>query len=86
MAISKYKDLLKSIEIIDFGSSLGQIEYALKLKGRIITSNTKPSVTSNCARITDKRTEGDNYIVEYDYSECYDDPDNMIKVKYLKVA
>ena len=83
LAITDYKNLLKSIEIIDLGSSLGSIEYGLKLDGRIITSSAKPKIISKCARITDKKTIGDNYLIAYDYSECYEDPDNHIKVSYF---
>jgi len=84
LAITDYRNLLKSIEIIDLGSGLGEIVYGLKLNGNIITSSKKAKITSNCARITDKRKDGNNFVVEYDYSECYEDPDNHVKVRYSK--
>ncbi|MBU2650753.1 MAG: hypothetical protein KKA81_07450 [Bacteroidetes bacterium] len=80
--IEKCKSLLASVYIADAGSELGIVRYSLKIGSKAITFARKPVVNSNCARILNK-TQGELVCeIVYDYAECYEDPENHIKVVY----
>ena len=80
--IERCKALLASVYITDAGSELGVTRYSLKIGQKAVRYAKRPVVSSNCARIGDKKL-GD-YIceIDYHYDECYDDPENNIKVYY----
>lgn len=80
--INKLNEMLRSITIYPLEEKPGELKYTLRYNDRIITTASNPRVTSNCAKITDIRNEGDEWIIRYNYSGCYDDPGNKITVAY----
>ena len=54
----------------------------LKVGEQTVTTSRKPSVSSNCAKIIDVKSKTPEWIVTYSYEECYEDPDNMVKVTF----
>jgi hypothetical protein len=82
LGITRYKSLLKSIELVELESSLGELKYYLRLGDRAISTVKKPTTKSECARITSIINEKDNVTIKYDYDNCYEDPENNILVKY----
>ncbi len=81
VAMTRISQMMKNVAIETVGASLGEIRFALSIDGRPIRTSATPKVKSNCAKITEiKPTDGD-WVVTYNYSECYDDPDNKITVE-----
>jgi len=80
--INKLNEMLRSIAIYSLEEKPGEIKYTLRYNDRTITIASNPRVTSNCAKIIDTRNEGNEWIIRYDYSGCYDDPGNKITVAY----
>lgn len=81
VAMTRISQMMKNVAIETVGASLGEIRFALSIDGRPIKTSATPKVKSNCAKITEiKPTDGD-WVVTYNYSECYDDPDNKITVE-----
>jgi len=82
MVIARYNSLFQSIELIDVGSSLGNLNYTLRLGDRTISTVKKPAVKSECARIIGTKNNVSDWAVSYDYENCYEDPENNIQVSY----
>jgi len=82
LGITRYRSLLSSIELVELESSLGELKYALRLGTRIIGTVKKPVTKSECAKVTSAINNQDHWVVKYDYSNCYEDPENNILVKY----
>ena len=82
LGITRYRSLLKSIELVELESSLGELKYYLRLGDRAISTVKKPTTKSECARITSTVNNKDNVVIKYDYDNCYEDPENNILVKY----
>jgi len=82
LGITRYRSLLSSIELVELESTLGEIKYALRLGTRIIGTVKKPITKSECARVTSTINNQDHWVVKFDYSNCYEDPENNILVKY----
>lgn len=82
LGITKYQSLLASIELVEVESNLGELKYALRLGTRTISTVKKPITKSECARITSSINNQSNWLVKYDYANCYEDPENNILVKY----
>ncbi len=82
LGIIQLKSKLKSIAIVPIENTLGQIIYSLKIGDNIVTTARKPRVTSKCAKIISTLNNQDTWTINYDYSNCYEDPDNCIKVEY----
>lgn len=82
LGITKYLSLLASIELVEVESNLGELKYALRLGTRTISTVKKPVTKSECARITSTINNQSNWLVKYDYANCYEDPENNILVKY----
>jgi len=82
LGITKYQSLLASIELVEVESNLGELKYALRLGTRTISTVKKPITKSECARITSTINNQSNWLVKYDYANCYEDPENNILVKY----
>ncbi len=80
--IEKCKALLASVYLADAGSELGIVRYSLKIGEKAVRFARKPVVKSNCARITNKNLGEIICEVNYDFDECYDEPENHIKVTY----
>ncbi len=81
VAVSKISQMIKNVSIEAVGTSLGEIRFSLYTNGRIIKTSTTPKVKSNCAKISDIKPDGDEWVVKYSVDECYDDPDNKITVR-----
>ncbi len=82
LGITKYQTLLSSIELVEVESNLGELKYALRLGTRTISTVKKPITKSECARVTSTINNQTNWLVKYDYANCYEDPENNILVKY----
>ncbi|HCT31219.1 MAG TPA: hypothetical protein DIW31_10935 [Bacteroidales bacterium] len=82
LGITRYNSILSSIELVEVESNLGELKYSLRLGTRTITTVKKPVTKSECARITSTINNQDSWLVKYDYSNCYEDPENNILVKY----
>ncbi|MBE9468051.1 MAG: hypothetical protein IMY72_06980 [Bacteroidetes bacterium] len=82
LGIIQLKSKLKSIAIVPIDNTLGEIVYTLKIGDKIVTTARKPRVTSKCAKIISTLNNQDSWTISYDYSNCYEDPDNCIKVEY----
>lgn len=82
LGITRYRSLLKSIELVELESNLGELKYYLRLGNRAISTVKKPTTKSECARITSTVNNKDNVVIKYDYDNCYEDPENNILVRY----
>lgn len=82
VGIAKLKEMLRSFSIETVNNTLGEIRLTLKVGEKTVTTARKPKVKSNCAKITDVRSKKPEWIIKYTYDECYDDPDNVIKVEF----
>ncbi len=82
LGITRYMSLLASIELVEVERSLGELKYSLRLGTRTISTVRKPITKSECARVTSTTNNQENWVVKYDYANCYEDPENNILVKY----
>lgn len=82
LGITRYSSLYDGIELVELESDLGILKYALRLGDRYIESTRKPQVRSECARITGTINDKDYTIINYDYFNCFEDPENHIMVTY----
>lgn len=82
VGIVKLKEMLKNVSIETVSTTLGEISVILKIGEKTVTTSRKPKVSSNCAKITDVRSKTPEWHIKYSYNECYDDPDNKIKVEF----
>ncbi len=82
VGIAKLKSMLKNVSIETVNSTLGEIRLTLKLGDKTVITSRKPKVRSNCAKITDVSNKKPEWLITYTYDECYDDPDNVIKVEF----
>ena len=83
VATSRISQMIKNVSIEATGTSLGEIRFSLYTNGRIIKTSTTPKVksSSDCAKVSDIKPDGDEWVVKYTYDNCYDDPDNKLTVK-----
>jgi len=82
LGITRYRSLLKSIELAELESNLGELKYYLRLGDRRISTVKKPTTKSECARITSTINDKESVTIKYNYENCYEDPENNILVKY----
>lgn len=80
--IDKGNALLASAYVANAGSELGLVRYSLKIGERAVRYAKKPVISSNCARIEDRKLGEIVCQVSYLYDECYAEPGNNIKVSY----
>lgn len=80
VGIAKLKDMMKNFSIETVSSTLGEIHVVLKVGEQTITTARKPKVTSNCAKIVEVKSKTPEWIIKYNYDECYDDPDNSVNI------
>lgn len=80
--ISRYRELLNSINLHEEAGRLGKLRFSLRAGDRVLTTAQQPNVRSECARITGMQQEGKHWVVNYDTDYCYDDPENHIEVHY----
>lgn len=83
VGIAKLKDMLKNVSIETGNNTIGEIRLILKVGNKTVTTSRKPKVKSNCAKITDIRNKQPEWLITYTYDECYEDPDNSVKVEFL---
>ncbi|MDI3525975.1 MAG: hypothetical protein PWR03_158 [Tenuifilum sp.] len=83
LGITRYKSLLKSIELVEIESGLGELKYYLRLNGRKVSTAKKPTVRSECARVNSIINNPEGVTIKYNYENCYEDPENNIHVKYM---
>jgi hypothetical protein len=83
VGMAKLKEMLKNVSIETVNNTLGQVRMTLKIGEKRVTSGKKPKVRSNCAKITDIINKGDEWIVTYEYGECYEDPSNSIVAEFI---
>ncbi len=82
LGITRYMSLLASIELVELDRNLGELKFSLRLGTKTISTVKKPITKSECARITSTINNQDNWLIKYDYANCYEDPENNILVKY----
>lgn len=80
--IARLKDMMKNIGIETINATLGEIRVAVVVGEKTVTTSRKPSVRSNCAKITEVKSQSPEWIIKYSYDECYDDPDNAITIEF----
>jgi hypothetical protein len=79
----KYRDMLKSIEIVPIENTLGTLKYGLKIGEKFYKTSQKPTYkNSECVTITSKVSEGHVQIIQYGYEDCSLDEKNKISVSY----
>jgi hypothetical protein len=79
---ARYRALFKSVELTEVENSLGLLKFALRLNDRIISTVKKPTVASECARIKGIKNNVTDLEINYDYENCYEDPENNIAVSF----
>ena len=82
LGITRCNSMLNSIEIVEQEGNLGELKYSLRLGTKTISTVKKPVTKSECARIMSTINNQDFWVVKYDFSNCYEDPENNILVKY----
>lgn len=82
LGIKRLENIYNSIQIVEKKHSLGQLKYELRLNNKLIETASQPRVSSECARITDVSQKSNYNVINYDFQNCYDDPENHIKVVY----
>lgn len=78
----KYRKEYENISVVPTTSFLGEFNYSLLLKGRVVTTAKQPAVRANCASNITVRQDANNYRIEYEYGDCLDDEDNWIEFTY----
>jgi hypothetical protein len=79
---ARYRALYKSVELTEVENSLGLLKFTLRLNDRIISTVKKPTVNSECARIKGTKNNVTDWEINYDYENCYEDPENNIAVSF----
>ena len=82
LGITRCNSMLNSIELVEQQGTLGELKYSLRLGLKGISTIKKPVTKSECARIMSTVNNQDYCTVKYDFSNCYEDPENNIFVKY----
>ena len=82
LGITRCNSMLNSIELVEQQGTLGELKYSLRLGTKAINTIKKPVTKSECARILSTVNNQDYCTVKYDFSNCYEDPENNIFVKY----
>ena len=79
---ARYRGLFKSVELTEVENSPGLIKFTLRLDDRIISTVKKPTVNSECAKIKGTKNNVTDWEIDYDYENCYEDPENNIAVSF----
>ncbi len=80
--ITRYKELLNSMSLVETKNQLGEIRFVIQGGGRTFTTSKRPNVQSECARVTGVKPQGNEWVILYNSEYCYDDPENHIEVMY----
>jgi hypothetical protein len=83
VGIAKLKDMMKNVSVETINNTLGEVRMSLRIGEKAVTTSRKPKIRSNCAKITDVRNKGNEWVVTYSYDECYEDPENSIVAEFL---
>jgi len=79
---ARYRGFFKSVELTEVENSPGLIKFTLRLDDRIISTVKKPTVNSECAKIKGTKNNVTDWEIDYDYENCYEDPENNIAVSF----
>ena len=83
LALIKYRDMLKAIEIVPIENTLGTLKYGLKIGEKFYKTSQKPRYgNSECVTLTSKTSEGHVQLIKYEYEDCSEDEKNKISVSY----
>lgn len=82
VGIERCKALLASAYLADAGSELGKVRFSMKIGDKVVRCARVPVITSQCAKIEDRRLGIDVCEIAYRFDECYDEPGNNVKVSY----
>ena len=82
LGITRCNSMLNSIELVEQEGNPGELKYTLRLGTKTISTVKKPITKSECARIMSTINNQAFWMVKYDFSNCYEDPENNILVKY----
>ncbi|HSW68491.1 MAG TPA: hypothetical protein VLH16_07915, partial [Bacteroidales bacterium] len=82
LALIQARTMLSSIQLIEIENTPGQLVYNLQLGTRFLTTSGKPTIQSKCAVVNSVLPRNNSTVIKYDYSNCYDDPDNSLQVSY----
>jgi hypothetical protein len=81
LALIKYRDMLKAIEIVPIENTLGTLKYGLKIGEKFYKTSQKPKYgNSECVVLTSKTSEGHVQVIVYNYEDCSEDEKNKISV------
>lgn len=81
--IAQLAAMLENMEFVTVSHNVGQLEYALQYKDRVITYGKTPKVTSECATINNVKSIEDRVVISYNSDYCIaQDPNNGIDVVY----
>ncbi len=83
LALIKYRDMLKAIEIVPIENTLGTLKYGLKIGEKFYKTSQKPRYgNSECVTLTSKTSESHVQLIKYEYEDCSEDEKNKISVSY----
>lgn len=82
LGVTRYRSLFSSIELVELESDLGMLKYALRIGNRTLRTAKKPVVKSECAQIKSTINNDDHVVINFEYDNCYEDPENNIQVTY----
>ena len=82
LALIQARTMLGSIQLIQQENILGNLVYNLQLGSRILTTSARPQIRSNCAVVNAVLPYNNSTRVQYDYANCYDEPDNNLRISY----
>ena len=82
IGIERGKALLASAYLADAGSELGKVKYSIRIGDKVVRCARVPVISSQCAKIEDRRLGADVCEIAYRFDECYDEPGNNVKVTY----
>jgi hypothetical protein len=82
VGIERCKALLASAYLADAGSELGKVRFSIKIGDKVVRCARIPVISSQCAKIQDRRLGIDVCEISYLFDECYDEPGNNVRVSY----
>ncbi len=82
LGITRLQNIYKNVNFEILEHRQGILKYRLKLNNQLIETSQRPRLNSECARIKATQSIDDFTMINYDYSDCYEDINNYIKVAY----
>lgn len=83
ISIKNLEGTLNAIQIIPLTDSLGYYKYYLMLGEDSIKTIQRPNISSNCAKITEIKTNNQFGCIKYEYDNCLVDDDNYLNISYF---